>query len=132
MSGELLKTDEAPMVRRINSIGRDGSFNQTWRRWMGHMMRLEGHTARITPLWDDPRTIMEAQAVDAFQKAVAGGLDPVIAAEKFLGWSPELAEKAVKDGLVHKAKIAAAQMDPYLASQVEKDRDDPEPSDDGD
>jgi hypothetical protein len=97
MSGELLKTDEAPMVRRINGIGRDGSFNQAWRRWMGFMMKLEGHNGRITPLWDDPRTIMEAQAVDAFGKAVAGGLDPIIAAEKFLGWSPELARKAVED-----------------------------------
>lgn len=132
MSAELLKTDEAPMVRRINSIGRQGSFNQSWRRWMGHMMRLEGHTARVNPLWEDPQTRMEAQAVDAFQKAVASGLDPKKAAEKFLGWSPEVAEQAVKDGLAYKAKIASAQTDPYLASQMEKDRVDPEPSDDGD
>jgi hypothetical protein len=134
MSGELLVVDEAPMVRRINSIGRQGSFNQTWRRWMSHMMRLEGHNARIAPLWEHPQTRMEAQSVDAFQKAVASGLDPAIAAERFLGWAPELAEEAVKKGLAYKAKVAQAQTDPYLAAQMAKDDDDadPEPAGDSD
>lgn len=98
MSGELLKVDEAPMVRRVNGMGRNGTFNQSWRRAMNMMMRLEGHQGRVQPIWEDPQTRMESKDVDAFQKAVAGGLDVAIAAEKFLGWPPELAREAARRG----------------------------------
>lgn len=97
MSAELLKTDEAPMVRRVNGMGRQGNFNQAWRRGQTLMMQAEGHRGRITPTWEDPQTRMEAQAVDAFGKAVAAGLGPVAAAVKFLGWSREDAEAAVEE-----------------------------------
>lgn len=97
MTAELLKVDEAPMVRRINHIGKLGSFNQSWRRYQTMMMRLEGHRGRVSPLWDDANTRMEAAAVDAFQKAVASGLGPIEAAVQFLGWTRELAEKAVQE-----------------------------------
>ncbi|WP_426243708.1 hypothetical protein [Nocardioides sp. LHG3406-4] len=97
MSAELLKTDEAPMVRRVNGIGRDGTFNQAWRRYMTIAMQLEGHRGRVKPRWADPQTRMESQAVDAFGKAVTAGIGVKVAAEQFLGWTPELAEKAVAE-----------------------------------
>jgi hypothetical protein len=41
MSAELLKTDEAPMVRRVLSMGRDGTFGQSWRRLQRYMLMIE-------------------------------------------------------------------------------------------
>lgn len=98
MSAELLKTDEAPMVRRVLSIGRDGTFGQAWRRALTMMMQLEGHKGRVKPSWADPQTRIEAQAVDSFQKAVASGVGIQVAAEQFLGWDPDLAARAVAEG----------------------------------
>ena len=100
MSAELLKTDEAPMVRRVLSMGRDGAMNQAWRRLGRMILAVESPglvNARVTPRWNDPETRVEAQAMDAFQKAVASGLGVRAAAEKLLGWSPELVERAVKE-----------------------------------
>lgn len=96
MSAELLKTDEAPMVRRVLEMGRDGVLNQAWRKLGGHVARIENLRGRVMPQWTDPNTRLEAQSVDAFQKAVASGVPIRIAAEKFLGWSPDLAEKVEK------------------------------------
>ena len=98
MSAELLKTDEAPMVRRVLEMGRDGVLNQAWRRLWGHAMAIEGHRGRVKPQWADPNTRIEAQAVDSFQKAVASGLGVKYCAEKFLGWSPDEAEAAAEEG----------------------------------
>lgn len=112
MSAELLKTDEAPMVRRILEMGRDGVLNQAWRRAFGHMMRIEGHRGRIKPQWADPNTRMEAQAVDSFQKAVASGLGVRVAAEQFLGWSPDLVEKAVAEAEEARRAERNAELDP--------------------
>ena len=95
MTGELLKVDEAPMVRRVKAMGSQGTFNQAWRRFLTLMMQVEGKTGRVKPTWEDPQTRMEAPAVDAFGKAVAAGLGVQTAAEQFLGWDPDLAEKAV-------------------------------------
>lgn len=97
MSAELLKTDEAPMVRRVNAMGRDGGFGHAWRRALTMMMQLEGHTGRVKDTWADAQTRIEAQAVDSFQKAVASGLDVQVAAEEFLGWDPDLARRAVEN-----------------------------------
>lgn len=112
MSAELLKTDEAPMIRRVNSIGKRGGFNQAWRRALTLIAQIEGHRGRVTPLWEDPQTRVESQAVDAFHKAVAAGMGLVTAAEQFLGWSRELAEKAAAEGSV--------ELDPYLRQQRER------------
>lgn len=98
MSAELLKTDEAPMVRRVNDLGRDGTFNTSWRKLMTLMAQVNGFSARVRPVWSDPNTRIEAQAVDAFQKAVASGMDPRYAAQKFLGWTPDEAELAFPAG----------------------------------
>lgn len=97
MSAELLKTDEAPMVRRILAMGRDGNFNQTWRRGLTLIAEAQGLHGRVRPVWGDPQTRMDAQSVDAFQKAVASGIGVVTAAEKFLGWTRTEAEKAVAE-----------------------------------
>lgn len=111
MSAELLKTDEAPMVRRVLSMGRDGSMNQSWRRLGRMMLAIEDPRlarARVVPRWNDPETRVEAQAMDAFQKAVASGLGVRTAAEKILGWAPELVERAVAEAEAAKA----AEVDP--------------------
>lgn len=96
MSAELLKTDEAPMVRRILEMGRDGVLNQAWRKLGGHVARIEGLRGSIEPQWVDPNTRIEAQAVDAFQKAVASGIPLAEAARQFLGWSKDLAEEVAE------------------------------------
>lgn len=112
MNAELLKTDEAPMVRRINGMGRNGVFNQSWRQYLTLMMQLEGHRGRVKPLWADPQTRMEAQSVDSFQKAVAAGLGVRVAAEQFLGWDPDLVKKAVDEAESAKERAALLEADP--------------------
>lgn len=96
MSAELMKTDEAPMVRRVLSIGRDGAFGTSWRRVQQLILQIEdpGSRARLRPRWADPETRVEAQATDSFQKVTAQGVPISIAAEKILGWEPELIERA--------------------------------------
>lgn len=113
MSAELLKTDEAPMVRRILAIGRDGAFNQTWRRGLTLMAEAQGLNGRVKPLWDDPQTRVESQAVDAFQKAVASGMGRVTAAERFLGWTRADAEQAIDERRAEDEALAAAEPDPF-------------------
>lgn len=101
MSAELLKTDEAPMVRRVLAMGRDGAFNQAWRRVDRFILQIEDPTlankARVRPRWVDPQTRIEAADMDRFQKAVASGLGVRAAAEEILGWSPDLVERAVTE-----------------------------------
>lgn len=121
MSAELLKTDEAPMVRRVLSMGRDGAFNQSWRRVLRYILMIEdpSSTARVQPRWADPETRVEAQATDSFQKVVASGVGPQFAAEKILGWSPEEAQRAIDEGAEVKAAAAAAG-DPALERMADK------------
>ena len=97
MSAELLKVDEAPMVRRILEMGRDGVLNQAWRRLGQHQMRIEGHGGPVEPQWVDPNTRVEAQAIDGFQKAVASGVPLAMAAEMLLGWSPDDARQMAEE-----------------------------------
>lgn len=111
MTAELLKTDEAPMVRRVRLMGQRGVLNHSWRKLLGHGMRIEGRHGRVRALWEDPQTRMDSQAVDAFQKAVASGLGVVTAAEQFLGWPRDLAEQAVTEA---EAQAARAE-DPVIA-----------------
>ena len=63
---------------------------------------------RVRPLWEDPNTRIESAAVDAFGKAVAGGIGVRAAAQEFLGWSPTRAEEAA-------AEAEAAAADPTMA-----------------
>lgn len=99
MTAELLKTDEAPMVRLIRSLGQHGTFDYSWRRLLTMLAQHEGHSGRAEPVWDDPQTRMEAQAVDAFQKAVASGLGVVESAVRFLGWTRDDAERAREEAV---------------------------------
>lgn len=109
MSAELMKVDEAPMVRRVNAVGRDGSFGQAWRRLNALILQVErpGVRARILPLWVDPETRVEAQATDSFQKLVASGVGVRAAAEKVLGWDPEFVARAVAEGQAEQERAAA-------------------------
>lgn len=125
MSAELLKTDEAPMVRRVNSLGKHGTYNQAWRRALTLMMQIEGKTGRVKPLWEDPQTRMESQAVDSFQKAVASGLGAVTAAERFLGWSRPDAEAAVEEYEATRRKRLEDEQDPVERLSREFLGDDP-------
>ena len=109
MSAELLKTDEAPMVRRTNAKGRDGTYGQAWRRVMQLILQIEDPTsrARVVPRWEDPQTRIESQDADVFSK-LAPHLGALHAAENVLGWSRPEAEAAV--AAASEAKIAA---DPF-------------------
>lgn len=108
MSAELLKTDEAPMVRRVLSMGRDGAFGQSWRRVQRYMLMMEAPAsrARVRPRWADPETRVEAQATDSFQKVVASGVGVRAAAEKILGWDPEFVDRAVTEAEERAAQLA--------------------------
>ena len=66
MSAELLKTDEAPMTRRVRRMGQFGSLNQSWRRLGQYILAIEEPSAktRIKPIWEDPETRIESQSVD--------------------------------------------------------------------
>lgn len=109
MSAELLKTDEAPMVRRTNAKGRDGTYGQAWRRVMQLILQIEDPTsrARVAPRWEAPQTRIESQDADVFSK-LAPHLGALHTAEKVLGWSKPEAEAAV--AAASEAKIAA---DPF-------------------
>lgn len=116
MSAELLKTDEAPMVRRINSMGRMGGLNQSWRRLGQWILAIEtpSSRARVAPRWVDPETRIESQVVDQFQKLVASGLGVRVAAEQTLGWEREVIDAAVKEA---EAAAEREQADP-IARQL--------------
>jgi hypothetical protein len=126
MSAELLKTDEAPMVRRVRAIGELGPAGVSYRRYMQCMLEIEDPTlarnVRVGPLWDSPETRIEAADVDAFQKAVASGLGVRFAAQKFLGLSPEDADKAATEAEKRADEVAqAAQQDPMMAKILDGD-----------
>ena len=108
MSAELLKTDEAPMVRRVNAMGRDGSYGQAWRRVQRLILMIEDPTskARVSPIWANPETRIETQDADVHAK-LAPSLGARTVAEKVLGWSPQEAERGVAE-----ASETAAQRDP--------------------
>ncbi|AIY15835.1 hypothetical protein GUY44_07450 [Pimelobacter simplex] len=97
MTGELLKVDEAPMVRRINGMGRMGSLNQSWRRLGQIILAIEVPSARVrvAPRWVDPETRIESQQVDQATKLIASGYDMRVVAERVLRWDPDVIDAAV-------------------------------------
>lgn len=127
MSAELLKTDESPMVRRVRGLGEQGAFGQAWRRVQRLILAIEAPTlkGRTAPRWESPETRVEAQATDSFQKVVASGLGIRVAAEKYLGWSPEEIERAVNEADAARDRQASLDMDPYLAILNGSDAPDP-------
>jgi hypothetical protein len=127
MNAELLKTDEAPMVRRIRGVGENGSYNQALRRLHRHILAIEAPSlrGRTAPRWESPETRVEAQASDSFSKAVSSGLGVRVAAEESLGWSPEKVERAVREAEAAKDREAARSADPYLSILNGSDAPDP-------
>lgn len=99
MSAELLKTDEAPMVRRVRRMGEYGSLNQSWRRLGQFILAIEspGTRTRVRPRWEDPETRIESQLVDQFTKLAASGLGVATTAKEVLGWDQETIDKAVEE-----------------------------------
>ena len=99
MSAELLKTDEAPMVRRVRAMGENGGLNASWRRLGRWILAVESPSSRAKtkPRWLDPETRIESQTVDQFQKVVASGMGVRTAAEKILGWDRETIDAAVDE-----------------------------------
>ena len=105
MSAELLKTDEAPMVRRIKGL--QAGFGQAWRRVMQLALAMDAPALAGTPVrprWADPQTRIESQDSDIFAK-LAPSLGAVTVAEKVMGWSPlearrgaDEARQAARDG----------------------------------
>ena len=111
ITGETLKVEEAPMVRRVLSVRT--SVNQAIRRMasLGLANDLPGLVRpgerAVVPRWANPETRVEAQATDAFQKQVAAGVPVEIAARETLGWSPELIEEMVQRRQEQQAAEAA-------------------------
>ncbi|MEL4357045.1 MULTISPECIES: hypothetical protein [unclassified Luteococcus] len=107
MSAELLKTDEAPMVRRVNRMAKSGSFGQVWRRVMQTILAIEDPAmagkVHVKPRWESPATRIETQDADTFSK-LAPHLGASVVAQKVLGWSPIEAETGIREA----ADIAAA------------------------
>lgn len=99
MSAELIKTDEAPMVRRVRGIGEQGPLNAAWRRLHGYILDIEGVTTRgrVKARWENPETRIDSQLVDQFQKLVASGMGVETVAKQLLGWDPATVELAVKE-----------------------------------
>ena len=98
MSAELLKTDEAPMVRKVRSIGERGSFGQAWRRLQQLILMIEDPSSRalVRPRWESAATRVEAQDADVFVK-VAPHLGAVTAATEVLGWSLDKAQQGAAE-----------------------------------
>lgn len=117
MSAELLKTDEAPMVRRVNGMGPHGSLNQSWRRLGQWILAIESPSTRtsVKPLWEDPETRIEAQLVDQFQKLTASGLGVPTVAEKVLGWDRPTIDQAVEEYEAAQEAKALREQDPMMA-----------------
>lgn len=99
MSAELLKTDEAPMTRRVRRMGEHGSLNQSYRRVGQWILAIEspGTRTRVRPRWEDPETRIESQLVDQFTKIVSTGMGVRTTAERVLGWDRETIDAAVDE-----------------------------------
>ena len=121
MSAELLKTDEAPMVRRVQRMGEHGSLNQSWRRLGKWILAIEspGTRTRVRPHWIDPETRIESQLVDQFTKLTSSGLGVRTTAEKVLGWDSETIDAAVDEYEAMKQREA----DREIAVQAARDLD---------
>lgn len=108
MSAELLKTDEAPMTRRMRRMGEHGSLNQSYRRLGRMILEIEGSntTARVKPRWQDPETRIESQLVDQFTKLTASGMGVRTVAEKVLGWDKTLVDAAADEYEARQDRLA--------------------------
>lgn len=115
MSAELLKTDEAPMVRRVRRMGERGSLNQSWRRLGKWILAIESPSTktRVRPRWEDPETRIEAQLVDQFTKLTSTGMGVATVAKEVLGWDPETIKKAVDEFEATRRRRLAEEQDPF-------------------
>ena len=129
MSAELLKADEAPMVRRVKSMGEFGVFGQAWRKVNRLILMVEAPSLNATaqPRWGDPETRVESLAADSVSKLVGSGLGVQMVAQKMLGWSPaEVAEAIAQHDDAEEKKVArdAVANDPVIAALQKQTADD--------
>lgn len=129
MSAELLKADEAPMVRRVKSMGEFGVFGQSWRRMLNLIRMIESpnSSAIVSPRWGDPETRVESLAADSVQKLVQSGLGVETVAQKMLGWSPEEVARAISQhdaAESRKVERDAIANDPIIAALQKQTADD--------
>lgn len=119
MSAELLKVDEAPMVRRMNGIGRMGTLNQSWRRLGRIILDIESPSTRgrVAPRWVDPETRIESQQVDQATKLIASGYDMKVVAEQVLRWEPDVIAAAVGSNPVGDLDVFSL-LDPTTRAQL--------------
>lgn len=115
MSAELLKTDEAPMVRRVRRMGAQGSLNQSWRRLGQWMLAIEspGTRTRVRPRWEDPETRIESQLVDQFTKLASTGMGVRTLAEQVLRWDRETIDAAVDEFEETRRRRLEEEQDPF-------------------
>lgn len=127
MSAELLKTDEAPMVRRVRRMGERGSLNQAWRRLGQWILAIESPSTRtrVRPWWEDPETRIESQLVDQFAKLHSTGLGVRTLAQEVLGWSKERVDEAADEYEATQERRRSADMDPIERLSREFLADDP-------
>ncbi len=113
MSAELLKTDEAPMTRRVRGMGEHGSLNASWRKVGKWVLAIESPSTRtrVWPRWEDPETRIESQVVDQFTKLASTGMGVRTLGEKVLGWDKETIDAAVDEYENQQARLSS---DPTL------------------
>ena len=121
MSAELLKTDEAPMVRKIDKMCSHGSFGAAWRQVMQLMaeqiMPGEARAVKVVPRWASPSTRIETQDAAVYAQLVPT-LGAELCARKVLGWSPEEAAMGVAEA--SEQKVTQAQLEAETLSGVVK------------
>ena len=115
MSAELLKTDEAPMVRRIRRMGEAGSLNHSWRRLGQWILAIEspGKQYRVQPRWEDPETRIESLMVDMVVKLSTAGMGIQTVAEQLLDWDKETIQKAVEEYDNREAQLMGSGSDAF-------------------
>ena len=131
MSAELLKTDEAPMVRKIDKMCAHGSFGAAWRQAMQIIAEITNPVLakkyRVTPRWASPSTRIETQDAAVFSQ-LAPSLGVELCARKILGWSPDEAAAGVEEATEYKLQQAAIDSEaltsavkPFSAGLLEPD-----------
>lgn len=92
-SGEMLKSSEAGLVRRVGDAQR--YLGSAYRKAVSQATTMElGRRVSLTPNWSNTETMIEAQQADAAGKYVAAGIPLEVALRK-VGWPAELIQDAV-------------------------------------
>lgn len=119
MSAELLKVDEAPLLRRVRNMAMDGPLNSDWRKvgkWVADIEIASPVNIAPEPLWADPETQMASQQVDMVVKLVTAGMGIEAVAAEVLDWPPEKIASAVAEGDARRRQDAEQGTDAAIAA----------------